>query len=258
MFSENPNKRKGLASELVIECQCGYKSEFYTSKSNFRQSFYLNKRIVYTMRSMGQGYNGIKKFTALMDMSYPITKNNYDKIANNITTVVKSVAEMTIRDACNEIKHKINPDDCSKTADTAVSIDGTWQKRGYSSFNGVVTAISMDSGKIFDSVPLTRYCKSCKLAENFRVSNPDRYDRWRVEHNCRQNHSGSAGSMEVECAKTIFGRSIEKNGLHYAEYFGDGDSKGYMEVKNTYEGITVKNKNVWGTYRNVSIIGCVD
>ena len=149
---------------------------------------------------------------------------------------------MAIRDACNEIKHKINPDGCSTTADTAVSVDGTWQKRGYSSFNGVVTAILMDSGKIFDSVPLTRYCKSCKLAENFRVSNPDRYDRWRVQHNCRR----SAGSMEVEGAKTIFGRSIEKNGLRYAEYFGDGDSKGYMEVKNTYEGITVKKQECVG------------
>ena len=52
--------------------------------------------------------------------------------------------------------------------------------------------------------------------------------------------------MEVEGAKTIFGRSIEKNGLLYAEYFGDGDSKGYMEVKNTDEGITVKKQECVG------------
>ena len=87
---------------------------------------------------MGQGYHGIKRITALTDMPHPMTKNNYDKIVNNITTVVKSVAEITIRDACNEIKHEINPGDCSTTADTAVSVDGTWQKWGYSSFNGVV------------------------------------------------------------------------------------------------------------------------
>ena len=42
------------------------------------------------MRSMGQGYHGIKKMTALMDMPHSMTTNNYDKIVNNITTVVKS------------------------------------------------------------------------------------------------------------------------------------------------------------------------
>ena len=30
------------------------------------------------------------------------------------------------------------------------SFDGTWQKRGYSSLNGVITAIAKDSGKWFD------------------------------------------------------------------------------------------------------------
>ena len=31
-----------------------------------------------------------------------------------------------------------------------VSIDGTWQKRGYSSHNGVVTVISLDTQKGLD------------------------------------------------------------------------------------------------------------
>ena len=102
-------------------------------------------------------------------------------------------------------------------ADTAVSVDGTWQKRGYSSFNGVITAISMENGKVLDTVPLTRYCKGCKLAENFRVSDPAKHDQWKAEHNCPKNHSGSAGAMEVIGAKTMFQRSIEKNKLRYTE-----------------------------------------
>ena len=32
-----------------------------------------------------------------------------------------------------------------------VSVDGSWQRRGFSSLNGVVTAISIDSGKIVDT-----------------------------------------------------------------------------------------------------------
>ena len=37
--------------------------------------------------------------------------------------------------------------------------------------------------------------------------------------------------MEVEGAKRIFGRSIEKRNLCNTEYYGGGDSKAYEEVK---------------------------
>ena len=35
----------------------------------------------------------------------------------------------------------------SNIVDTAVSVDGSWQRRGFSSLNGVVTAVSMETGK---------------------------------------------------------------------------------------------------------------
>ena len=36
---------------------------------------------------------------------------------------------------------------------TAVSVDGSWQRRGFSSLNGVVTAKLMETGKIIDFEP---------------------------------------------------------------------------------------------------------
>lgn len=36
------------------------------------------------------------------------------------------------------------------TCDIPVAIDGTWQKRGHTSLNGVVTATSFDTGKVID------------------------------------------------------------------------------------------------------------
>ena len=146
-----------------------------------------------------------------------------------------------MQDACDEIKNKNkNIDMENGVTDTAVSVDGTWQKRGYSSFNGVVTAISMENGKVVDTEALTRYCRGCKVAENVRISDPARYDLWKAEHICLKNHSGSAGAMEVNGAGRIFKRSIEKNGLRYSEYYGNGDSKSFISVKDTYEGISVK------------------
>ena len=38
----------------------------------------------------------------------------------------------------------------------------------------------------------------------------------------------------------IFQRSVEKHGIRYISYYGDGDSKSYEEVKNVYPGITVE------------------
>ena len=86
--------KKGLAYEMVIECQCGYSSQFYTSQSSSRQSFDINKRIVYTMRSLGQGYSGIKRFTSLMDMPQAMKANNYDKVIDNLKTVVDKMLAM--------------------------------------------------------------------------------------------------------------------------------------------------------------------
>ena len=38
----------------------------------------------------------------------------------------------------------------------------------------------------------------------------------------------------------IFQRLVEKHGVRYISYYGDGDSKSYEEVKNVYPGITVE------------------
>ena len=48
---------------------------------------------------------------------------------------------------------------------------------------------------------------------------------------CNINHSGSAGSMEASGAVEMFLRSIDKHGLIYKIFVGDGDSSSYGKVK---------------------------
>ena len=45
--------------------------------------------------------------------------------------------------------------------DIAVSCDGTWQRRGFSSLNGVVTVIASDTGKCVDYRVKSKQCTSC-------------------------------------------------------------------------------------------------
>ncbi|GFU58633.1 uncharacterized protein TNCV_1278151 [Trichonephila clavipes] len=45
---------------------------------------------------------------------------------------------------------------------------------------------------------------------------------------------GSSGNMEAVGAFRIFERSLIKRDLQYTEYYGDGDSKGFLQVKDIY------------------------
>ncbi|XP_054259610.1 circumsporozoite protein-like [Macrosteles quadrilineatus] len=57
---------------------------------------------------------------------------------------------------------QLNVDEEGNTStDLSVGIDGTWQKRGYSSLNGVVTVSCIDTGKILDAEVFSKYCHSC-------------------------------------------------------------------------------------------------
>ena len=56
-----------------------------------------------------------------------------------------------------------NEDAC--IADCDVSLDGTWQKRGFASLNGLVTVIERDYDKCIDFEIKSKICKSCNYWE---------------------------------------------------------------------------------------------
>ncbi|GFW57362.1 uncharacterized protein TNCV_542761 [Trichonephila clavipes] len=88
------------------------------------------------------------------------------------------------------------------------------------SLNGCVSVISIDTGKILDLEVMTQYCKMCEL-------------NVKCEHVC-SNYKGSSGNMEAVGAFRIFERSLIKRDLQYTEYYGDGDSKGFLKEKDIY------------------------
>ncbi|GFW56038.1 uncharacterized protein TNCV_374441 [Trichonephila clavipes] len=111
-------------------------------------------------------------------------------------------------------------------------VDGTWQRRGYSSMNGCVAALSVDTDKVVDIEIMSSYCPTCrkisKMPRNIEL------ETFAADHVCHSNFQGAALKMEAVGATKIFQRSIVKRGLKYAHYYGDGDSKGFISVKDTY------------------------
>lgn len=84
-----------------------------------------------------------------MDMPPPMTKKTYYQLNNLLHQAQESVAEESTKRAGSEI-HDLSPDTAEIIKDCQVSVDGTWQKRGYSSLNGVVTALSSKDGKCLE------------------------------------------------------------------------------------------------------------
>ena len=183
------------------------------------------------MRACGQGYAGLENLTALLNLPKPMTVNNYDKIVDRLSVVAKEVANEAMRNASEDLLSKSKDPNDDRVIDTAVSWDVSWQKRGYSSMNGVVTGISMNNGYVLDNEPITRTYKSCLVHEKLKTSDPKRFEELKLTNVCKINHIGTASNMEPEGAKKIWERSIRKNKLRYADFYGDGDSKSFLTVK---------------------------
>ena len=113
-------------------------------------------------------------------------------------------------------------------ANCTVSLDGSWQTRGFSSLNGVVTGMS--GRKCIDYDILTKTCRACAICEG-KDKTSEKYLEWQANHSCLINHTGSSSSMESCGALNIFHRSVERYNLRYEYYLGDGDSSSFQSVE---------------------------
>ena len=240
------NKNQGLSFQLKLDCSseiCNWSNEFWTSKKQSRH-YDVNRRTCYAMRRVGSGYSG--KFLMLMNHPPPMTEKHYRKINYMFRDAAKEVGETIMKEASDEIRKENHCEsDQDDIVDTGVSIDGTWQRRGFSSLNCAVAAISVATGRILDVEAMSRFCQGCVNIEKFK-ENITLYESLKAEHNCSINHVGSAGQMEVIGAEHIFSRSIEMRKLRYTEYYGDGDSKGFNTIENIYAPKVVYKKECIG------------
>ena len=197
------------------------------------------------MRSCGVGHTGLEKFCGFMNIPKPVTKNSYSSLSHHIRDSVKLVAEASMTAASDEIKSN------EMKTDVGVSVDGTWQKRGFASLNGVVVAISTTNRNILDVEAMSRYCNVCASKNDLKRTNRDEYEAWKLLHkpDCKADYEGSAPNMESTGALRIFERSVKKHGLRFTNFYGDGDSKSFKTVENVYPGISVETFECIGHYQ---------
>lgn len=219
LCSENVSGRVGLASSLDLSCStCSAKQSFYTSK-HCDVGYEVNARLVYGLRCIGKGQAAGKTLCAVMNLPQPPTRFiTYNKF---LTTAIRECAELSMSLA---IREAIVCNEGSK--DLTVAIDGTWQKRGHTSNNGVVSATSVAIGKVIDVEVLTKYCQTCVIYKH----NKNKLKQHQEGGKCKANYTGVSGGMESVGAVTIFERSMKKYDVRYVNYLGDGDSKAFKRV----------------------------
>lgn len=122
----------------------------------------------------------------------------------------------------------------TSTREIGVSGDGTWQRKGFQSLNGVCTILGLESGKVLDVEVLSSYCSECTKWEKVNgTDNMNEWKKWYATHLpiCSKNHYGSSGSMESCGMLEIFTRSVEQYDVMYTIYLGDGDSSTFSHIQ---------------------------
>ena len=245
------SRKKGFSHQLVLSCtakKCQWQNEFFTSKkieknsdneTQGMKSFDINIRMCVAFREIGKGYAAMESFCNIINSPPPMQKKTYNNIVYKLHSSYIKVAQDSMKRAAAQAQRTSestigDPD----IKNVTVSVDGTWQRRGFSSLNGVVTAIS--NGKCVDTQTLIKDCKSCQYWQ--RNKDIPGYNDWVESHICPINHKGSAGAMEAIGALQIFKRSTVFNKLRYTKYCDDGDSKSYQNIEsnNVYPGYKIE------------------
>ncbi|GBL72576.1 hypothetical protein AVEN_127844-1 [Araneus ventricosus] len=163
------------------------------------------------MRCIGKGKCAARTLSAVMNLGPP-PPAKFERLNSSLCRALSSACSKSMLKA---VEGAVSRNDNSR--DITVALDGTWQKRGHTSINGVITAASLDTGKVIDFECLCRYCFTCRKKSN------DCKD-------CQKYYEGYSGGMESEGAIRMFQRSVSTKSVRYAKYLGDGDSKGFLKI----------------------------
>ena len=158
-FSES--SIRGLGFKLVINCN-NCEPRYIISCLLIKNDYEVNRRIIFAMRIVGVGYDGIRKFCGIMDLPKMFSIKVYYIVISNMLCASEAVANSLFSKAAAEEKELMkNAKNVAGPTGLIVSGGGTWRKRGFSSFQGLTTLIAHYTGKVLDLLVKCSYCRQC-------------------------------------------------------------------------------------------------
>ena len=161
-------KYNSLCCQLAFECtKCGKRTDMATSQCS-KNSHEINVRVNLAMVNLGLGREAMAAISCIIGMPPPSGQSSWKKHNQNLSNVLAvsleeqlSVAGKNLHQWLNEEKCNANKDD-DEIIDIAVSFDGTWHHRGFTSSHGVDIVMSVDTGKVLDATVISKTCEICQ------------------------------------------------------------------------------------------------
>ena len=235
----------GFSSSLYAKCNGCDMSEFLacgqhpSNDENPRtlQGKDVNRRVVLAAFESGIGKEGVAKFCEILNMPFNMSPNtwyNHEEVLSQAhLQVTRGQLQTNNAEARNlaMLDEGIPVDNEDTIVDVPVSFDGTWSKRGYTANHCIGFVISAATGKVLDFEVISKVCLQCTQMK--AKLDDDSFNDWYQDHICEGSYKGSSPSMEMECAKRLWGRSENCN-VRYKWMICDGDSKSYNAIWNVY------------------------
>ncbi|XP_077500045.1 uncharacterized protein LOC144110831 [Amblyomma americanum] len=226
----------GIAVKLPLNCEvCGQVKTTWSSPrvgtNTTCNPFEVNVLAARAAASTGNGQTALNDIFAALNISrrgtHYKTCQGYLKDKLNPSTALNAAAQV-MRDCAGAVKLAYQNLNFDHPANIAVSFDGTWLTRGHSSHVCVGTVIELFTGYVLDFVVLSNFCLGCHCG--LKEDDPE-FEAWQAEHKFQKNTSSKPGEMEVEAARILFSRSLEKYGLRYVTMLCDGDSHAFNNLQ---------------------------
>ena len=124
---ENKKKRKGIVSNLVIQCmKCDCTASTMTSHITRSRLYDNSIHLVYGLRSIGKGRCAGEMICSMLNIPQPPTKFSiYNK------TLLSDVAEVSEGSMLNAVREAMQHNDADDSKNIAAAFDGSWQKCGH-------------------------------------------------------------------------------------------------------------------------------
>ena len=246
----------GIGSPCVLTCQrpkCGF--TLSSQPDNIRgdgkitpDSHYSQDDMAFTYDNMcnGRQFKGYEDGADSLGLNH-FTNVPYAKIRTKIQNLNDEMWDDNI-DIGHQLVKKFyeqyfpeRVSACKQYVWPIVSIDGSFDKRGFHALHGISMVYEIYTGICLDTNNLEK-CKSCtdkvKINYNGKKSNPKKCDILDFKRDsstfevCPHNlFHGQSAEMEGENAFIIFNRSMDY-GFQYRTYISDGDNKVWSRLAN--------------------------
>ena len=141
----------------------------------------VNFNTIEAFRELGKGYESLRTFAALMNTPPPMMPKYFNYLTNKLYKAYETVAIQSTNRTAFQTRMNLCVDH-NEHINGQVSVDGTWQKRGHQSHNGIVTIISKENGKCLDAIVLSKKCKGCFYWKTKTLNAG--YLHWSLNHVC--------------------------------------------------------------------------